>query len=609
MAASWKAALKMTLENAGVVKGLRDHEKAATAADSATKKATASLTSMGSAGLRAAKGVSSALGGLSNILFKLPQQVTAVKGMLGGLALPSRLAGSFETTSVAFRVLIGDAHKADEVLNKIRDLANSTPFEFSELAGAARLLAAFGEKADAIPEVLRRIGDVASATSTSVGELAEIYGKGRVQGTLFAEDINQMLGRGIPVIAEFAKQLGVSEGEVKKLASEGLVTFPMLETAFRDLTGEGGKFAGMMQEISGTFEGKLSTLTDSIKTLMATLGAGVNEGLKPVFDELTSQLDGQQGLARSVGKGLGESIELALDTIMSGQLGEVLIASFQLAGARLEEAIMVALRKVELAAMKVAMLLDAEKAGEYMMTPAAVTAARENRFIHQDADGEATKAAQKRLDDAMKPARERGAARHQEAAEQKMKNDEEAAADKAMRESDSWQALNRTGRFSDENIEKMLPQGPERSQGGGIPAGEAGPGELLPAPLLDAAPKTPAAKPAARVRTPITSASQGMEGGAAPPTRPDGRRRIRGAVSTMRNFQGLDGYSFEQQGVGNNRRADRMAAMGTGAARAQRAAGGSAGHDPALAIAKKHLAQAEEAVRVLKNIEQKRAAR
>ena len=48
----------------------------------------------------------------------------------------------------------------------------------------------------------------------TVNQIAELYGKARVQGRLFAEDINQLTGRGIPIIGELAKQFGVSDSQV-----------------------------------------------------------------------------------------------------------------------------------------------------------------------------------------------------------------------------------------------------------------------------------------------------------------------------------------------------------------------------------------------------------
>ena len=97
-------------------------------------------------------------------------------------------AANFEQTKVAFTTLIGDAAKAEQTLAKLRTLGAETPFEFPELADAGRKLIAFGESADTVPETLRRIGDVSAGVQAPIGEIAEIYGKARVQGRLIAED-------------------------------------------------------------------------------------------------------------------------------------------------------------------------------------------------------------------------------------------------------------------------------------------------------------------------------------------------------------------------------------------------------------------------------------
>jgi hypothetical protein len=99
-------------------------------------------------------------------------------------------AADFEQTKVAFSTLIGDAAKAEATLAKLRELGAATPFEFPELADAGRKLIAFGESADTVPVTLRRIGDVSAGVQAPISEIAELYGKARVQGRLFAEDIN-----------------------------------------------------------------------------------------------------------------------------------------------------------------------------------------------------------------------------------------------------------------------------------------------------------------------------------------------------------------------------------------------------------------------------------
>lgn len=249
------------------------------------------------------------LGRLSTILFQLPQQAIALSGILSSLAVPIKLASEAETVSVAFRTLVGDADLAAETLDKINKMADATPFDPDQLVQAARNLIAFGEAAGTIPETLRRLGDVAAGTGTDINELAQSYGKARIAGTLFGEDINEMTGRGIPIIQEFAAILGVSVSQVKELASQGQISFSHLEEAFKRLSEPGGKFAGMMDELSRTMEGKLGNLTAAFENVLQGLGDGLNEGLKPFVDGIAEHI----GKFQDLGEGVGEKMRDALD--------------------------------------------------------------------------------------------------------------------------------------------------------------------------------------------------------------------------------------------------------------------------------------------------------
>jgi tape measure domain-containing protein len=196
---------------------------------------------------------------------------------LGGVGL--KLASEMEQAKVAFTTMTGSAEQAGKTLGELKDFAASTPFEFPELQDAAKKLLAFGVSTDDLTGSLRKIGDISAGIGAPIGEIAEIFGKAKVQGRLFGEDINQLLGRGIPVIQEFAKQLGVSEGEVKKLVSEGKIGFPNLEQAFTDLTKEGGKFGGLMEAQSKTLGGLFSTLSDNVSMSLADMGTDLADAL------------------------------------------------------------------------------------------------------------------------------------------------------------------------------------------------------------------------------------------------------------------------------------------------------------------------------------------
>ncbi len=170
------------------------------------------------------------------------------------------LNAQYEKVKTSLKVILGDSQKAEDLLGKLNRFSAQTPFQPEQINKAATALLAFGESEETVIDRLREIGDLSSATGKDFNELATIYGKARVAGVLFGEDINQLVEAGIPIIGEFAKQLGVSESQVKKLASEGKIGFGQLQTAFTSLTSEGGRFAGFMREQSETAEGLRSTL-------------------------------------------------------------------------------------------------------------------------------------------------------------------------------------------------------------------------------------------------------------------------------------------------------------------------------------------------------------
>jgi len=240
-------------------------------------------------------------------------------------------AADFEQTKVAFATLIGDAGKAEQTLAKLRELGAQTPFEFPELADAGRKLIAFGESADSVPETLRRIGDVSAGVQAPVNEIAELYGKARVQGRLFAEDINQLTGRGIPIIQELAKQFGVSDSQVKKLVESGRIGFPNIERAFIDMTSQGGKFAGMMEAQSKTTSGLFSTLRDTINEVFLTLGTPINDAIRPLIEQAIGLVQKLAPLAAEAGKRVKEAVMFVIAAFKSGQLLDLVTSGMKLA--------------------------------------------------------------------------------------------------------------------------------------------------------------------------------------------------------------------------------------------------------------------------------------
>lgn len=206
---------------------------------------------------------------------------------LGAYAV--KLAADAEQTRVAFETMLGSAELAKKTIGSLKDFTASTPFGETEVLGAAKALIAFGSEAGGVTDELRMLGDIGSGVGVPLGELAEIYGKARTQGRLFAEDINQLTGRGIPIIQGLADVMGVTQGEVKKLVEEGQIGFPEMQTAFANMTSEGGRFFGMTEKQSQTLAGQWSTLKDNVTAALTEIGTAIMEefDLKAVTGNLT----------------------------------------------------------------------------------------------------------------------------------------------------------------------------------------------------------------------------------------------------------------------------------------------------------------------------------
>lgn len=227
-----------------------------------------------------------ALAGMNNVALGLA-------GSIAGAGLASiKFAGELEQTQLALEVLLGDAEKATKIKDQWTALAAETPFSSEDIDSAGKKLLAFNIESEKVTDTLRRIGDISAATGSSISDIADIYGKAKVQGRLFAEDINQFQGRGIPVLQSLAKVLGVAETEVRDLVTEGKVGFPELEQAFTLMTNKGGQFAGMMEKLSTSTMGQFSTLMDNAKLALADFGELMLPTANKVMQGISGILEG-----------------------------------------------------------------------------------------------------------------------------------------------------------------------------------------------------------------------------------------------------------------------------------------------------------------------------
>ena len=232
------------------------------------------------------------LGGAFGAVSRFAAGLGLAVGAVGLTKTIFNLGAEMEQTRVSFTTFLGDAEKANAVISELNEFSNVTPFDNAQVIKAGKGLLAFGTSSEELIPTLKAIGDISAGTGKDFNELATIYGKARVAGTLYAEDINQLVEAGVPIMGEFAKALGTTEDKVKKMASEGKLKFKDLERAFKNLTGEGGLFFNLMDKQSQTVSGKLSTIVGKLQGLGIALGENlINPLVGPLMDSAINKLN------------------------------------------------------------------------------------------------------------------------------------------------------------------------------------------------------------------------------------------------------------------------------------------------------------------------------
>jgi hypothetical protein len=249
--------------------------------------------------------------------------------ILSGAGSSITAAAELEQQQMAFRTMLGDAGKARAMIKDIQAFAAATPYETPEITRATKQLLAYGFAQQELIPTMRTLGDVASGLNIPLGQLSYLYGTVRTAGYAGLIDIRQFANRGIPIWEELSRVTGKT---VKELTStRGLkVPFAVVEQAFKNMSGEGGKFYNMMEAQSGTFNGLVSTFKDNIGFMKQEFGGILLPYLK---DGLKSFIKFTQGAAEFAKTPLGKVLFVA--TMGLGLLLTVLGAlTITMAGAR-----------------------------------------------------------------------------------------------------------------------------------------------------------------------------------------------------------------------------------------------------------------------------------
>lgn len=229
-----------------------------------------------------------------------PAVQAAMAGLVAAGAGVVKVAMDMERVGVAFRVMIGDAEKSQQLLKDIADMARTSPLSIAQYQQAGQTLLQFGMQADGVLPVLDSLGNIAAGDGEKLSRLALAFGQMQSAGRLMGQDLLQMINAGFNPLQEISERTGESMKSLKKRMSEGGVSAAEVTKSFRAATGAGGRFAGMNEEISQTAAGVFATLQSEIYELAVAMG----NVLLPTAKGVLAAMRGITSILSSMPKGL-----------------------------------------------------------------------------------------------------------------------------------------------------------------------------------------------------------------------------------------------------------------------------------------------------------------
>lgn len=241
----------------------------------------------------------------------------AVAGGLSLIALQGlKTAASLEQVETAFGSLLGSVDKGKQTLEDLKAFAATTPFELTEITGAAQRFLAFNDAvkisdAQLIP-FLTTLGNIASVTAAGAEGIDRVtlaLGQISSRGTVSLEDLQQIQEAlpGFSAVATIAAQMGMSTADTLDAISAGAISAEDGIRALLDGMNEFPGAAGAMEQQSKTLLGVFSTFKDTISQALAGAFAPVIPELKNSLAEITPILgEAASELAPVLGQGLSD---------------------------------------------------------------------------------------------------------------------------------------------------------------------------------------------------------------------------------------------------------------------------------------------------------------
>lgn len=244
------------------------------------------------------------------------------------------IRGEFELQQVSLRAIIQDARRADQIFSQIKGLAVISPFQFSDLVGYTKQLAAFQIPVNELYSTMKSLADVSAGLGVDMGRIILAYGQIRSAGVLRGQELRQLTEAGIPALDALRKKLeevrGVAQttDDVFNAISTRQIPFEYIREMFTTMTEDGGMFYKMQEIQAASLKGMVSNLADSYKIMMNDIGEANDSVLKGIVGSITDAMNNWRYFSKAIESvAVGYAALKGLQLARTAMLGKEVVAT------------------------------------------------------------------------------------------------------------------------------------------------------------------------------------------------------------------------------------------------------------------------------------------
>lgn len=198
----------------------------------------------------------------------------------------------FQDIESSMKVFLGDAEKAADFTQKLKDYAYYNMFEFSDLAQASQQLIAYGNRVEDVIGIIDKLSNIATATKVPLMDMVALYNRAKNLGTVNSDGLASWASRGL-VLTDVLRSMGEQVDGMS-------ISFEQLNKALDKVTGEGGMFHGLMEEMMPNLSSSWGQLQDELSSMFNEIGEAMQQQMHDAIDLASSLVGNYKEIAETV---------------------------------------------------------------------------------------------------------------------------------------------------------------------------------------------------------------------------------------------------------------------------------------------------------------------